>query len=208
VHDSVRDAWVDYNEGLEGKLTGLYADVLGLVTTGMGNKVDPVEDALALPFYVLPSRRPATHGEILAAWHAVKDDPKCAKLGHKYALALPANNVRLPDDAVDALINQRLNFNDSLLRKKFPDFPVWPADAQMATHSMVWAMGFARMMKKFPKCCRHLELGDFVGAANECKMVPEEGSLVTRNRLNFTLFHNASDCVAAGGNIECLIWHP
>lgn len=213
MHAAVREAWIDYNKNLEGKLNGLYADVDGWVTTGMGNKVDPVEDALDLPWCLLPSWRPATPSEIIAAWSAVKHDPRCATGGWPYAFSKPENNIRLHDDAVHTLINSRLNLNDALLRKRFPDFEDWPADAQLAVHSMVWAMGATRLFKNFPKCCKALEKQDFAAAAAECKMTggggkPATGSLVTRNELNFTLLHNAADVVDAGGDIDVLVWQP
>lgn len=208
MHDSVREAWVAYNEGLEGKLNGLYADELGLVTTGMGNKVDPAEDALGLPWCLLPSWRPATNDEVLRAWSAVKHDPLAAKQGWRRAFALPENNVRLHDEAVDALIVSALDGFEAALRKRFPKFDEWPADAQMATLSMAWALGAAKLFKEFPKCCKALDKQDFAGAAAECKMQPDRGSLATRNKLNFTLFHNAADCLKEDGDVEELVWQP
>lgn len=208
MHPSVRAAWVDYNKNLEGILPGPYCDIDGWVTVGMGNKIDPVEDALGLPWYLLPSRRAATNDEVLAAWHAVKNDPECARRGWTYALNLPANNIRLHPDAIDALIESTLDMHDVLLRKRFASFEDWPADAQLAAHSMVWAMGFGKLVSKFPKCCRALSRGDFAGAAAECKMVPEAGTLITRNALNKQLLLNAAECVAAGGDADALVWQP
>jgi hypothetical protein len=174
----------------------------------MGNKIDPAIDALGLPWMLLPSRRLATNDEILAAWGAVKHDPECARRGWSYALALPVNNIRLSEEAIESLIQGRLDVNDAALRKRFTLFEEWPADAQLAAHSMVWAMGFDGLIRKFPKCCAALGKQDFVRAAAECKMVPEVGTLVIRNKLNFTLLHNAADTIAAGGARDVLVWQP
>lgn len=213
MHAAVRAAWVDYNKNLEGVIDGPYADIDNWVTTGMGNKIDPVHDALGLPWYLLPSGRLATNDEIIAAWGAVKHDPKCAKLGWRYALSLPANNIRLHPDAVDALIDERLSVNDLMLKKKFPQFEEWPADAQLAAHSMVWAMGFGALVNKFPKCCRALSAMKFAVAASECRMTggggaPATGTLVTRNSLNFTLLHNAAESLIAHEDPGLLVWQP
>lgn len=205
---AVRTAWIAYNDGLEGRLNFPYADVLNLITTGMGNKIDPVEDALKLPWCLIPSWRRATNDEVLKAWAAVKNDPLSAKLGWTHALKIPENNIRLHEEHIDALIEQTLDAHDALLKKKFPLFEEWPADAQLAVHSMVWALGFGGFVSKFPKCCRALLASDFAGAAKECKMQPEAGSLVVRNRLNFTLLHNAADCVEDEGDPEVLVWQP
>lgn len=208
MHDSVRAAWIDYNKNLEGIVTGPYADVLNYITVGMGNKIDPVEDALGLPWCLIPSWRRATNDEVLKAWHAVKNDPECAPRGWVYALNLRENNIRLHPDAIDALIDRTLDAHDALLQKKFPAFEQWPADAQLAAHSMCWALGFDGLIRKFPKCVRALAAADFEGAAKECKMVPEAGTLIIRNRLNFTLFHNAADVLAADGDVGELVWQP
>jgi hypothetical protein len=46
---SVQAAFVPISSKLEGYLPWMYLDILGWVTTGMGNKVDPVSQALSLP---------------------------------------------------------------------------------------------------------------------------------------------------------------
>lgn len=205
---AVRTAWAAYNKGLEGRLNFPYADVLNLITTGMGNKIDPVEDALKLPWCLIPSWRRATNDEVLKAWHAVKNDPLSAKLGWTHALKIPENNIRLHEEHIDALIQNTLDAHDALLIKKFPLFEEWPADAQLAVHSMVWALGFGGLVSKFPKCCKALGSLDFEAAARECKMQPESGSLVKRNTLNKQLFENASKCLADEGDPEVLVWQP
>jgi hypothetical protein len=56
---SVRAAWCDFNRSLEGWVSWMYLDVEGLVTTGMGNLIDPVEAAFPLPGWMAtaPPRR-------------------------------------------------------------------------------------------------------------------------------------------------------
>lgn len=51
----------------------MYLDVRGLVTTGIGNLIDPKEVALPLPW--LKEGEPATADEISAEWDFVKSDP-------------------------------------------------------------------------------------------------------------------------------------
>lgn len=213
MHQSVEDVWVAYNTPLEGKLNRMYVDIDGWVTTGMGNKIDPLRDALGLPWLLMSSGAPATRAEVTAAWNAVKNDARARKEGWPRAFALAANNVYLSDAAVDALILSRLSENDRLLRKRFAEFEEWPADAQLAVHSMVWAMGAGRLFASFPKCCRALERGDFAAAANECRMTggggkPATGTLVKRNQLNYDLLNNAADIMRDRGDITELVWAP
>jgi len=208
MYPSIRSVWVEFNRGLEGIVNGPYCDVLGLVTVGMGNKIDPVRDALGLPWVSRDSGLPAPKEEIRAAWAAVKNDPLCATRGWRYALSMPANNIRLNEDAIDALITARLDANDEALKDHFPNFELWPADAQLAVHSMVWAMGFGGLVGKFPKCCRALANADFTAASAECKMVPEAGTLVMRNKLNASLLLNAAETMSSGGPPSVLAWSP
>jgi hypothetical protein len=196
----VASTWRAFNEPLEGVVSGMYADVRGLVTTGMGNMLPNVDAALALPWKFLGYPAPAS--EVRRSWQAVSGDPDAARLGWRYALANPANNVRLLDADIDHLIQTRLNANDRLLSARFSAWAVWPADAQMAAHSMTWAMG--DWFHKFPKCCAALDASDFAGAAAECRMQPEAGSLVRRNDLNQLLLRGA----AVTADVDSLCWSP
>lgn len=190
MHQSVRDVWVAFNEPLEGIVNRLYADVLGLVTTGMGNLVDPMPAAMGLP-WKLPNGQPASRDQIQASWLAVKLDPKCAKLGWKYAIGLPANSIRLDDSAVTALILGKLDSNDASMQARFDDWESRPADAQLAALSMAWAMGGAFWLK-FPRFTKHFIAGDYQAAAGECFISPAKGTVVERNRRNHGLLMAAS----------------
>lgn len=190
MHPSVKDIWVAFNEPLEGLVTSLYADVKGLVTTGMGNLVDPMPAALGLP-WELPGGIPASHGAIEAAWKSVKSDPLCMSRGWKYAAQLPLNNIRLTRDAVSALIVRKLEEHDLRMRMRFADWEDRPADAQLAIHSMAWAMGPA-FFKRFPKFTAAFTRGDYAAAANECAISPPHGTIVIRNERNRQLLLNAA----------------
>lgn len=190
MHAAVRDVWVAFNEPLEGIVTRLYADVKGLVTTGMGNLVDPMSLAMGLP-WELPDGTRASRDQVQAAWLAVKTDPMCATKGWKYAIGLPANKVRLSDSAVQDLILRRLDANDGSMKTRFTDWEDRPADAQLAIHSMAWAMGPGFFIK-FPRFTKHFIAGDYQAAAGECFISPAKGTVVERNRRNHGLLMAAS----------------
>ena len=71
MQDSVRAAWCDFNRSLEGWISWMYLDVLGLVTTGMGNLIDPMSTALGLP-WVDETGTQGSQNDIAAEWRAVK----------------------------------------------------------------------------------------------------------------------------------------
>jgi hypothetical protein len=195
----------------------MYLDVLGLVTVGVGNLVDPVLAAHALPFRF--TNRPgiaapgstATADQIAAEWQALKNDPSLKTRGYK--ACEPITQLELSDDAIDSLIIDRLTKNESFLKRQpwFQDFDTWPADAQLGLLSMAWAMGPAGPgnFPSFRAACQKL---DFNTAAAQCKM-NEAGNpgVVPRNQANFTLFSNAATVVAGaaqGGLQRANLYYP
>jgi len=205
MHQPVRDIWVEFNEPLEGLLNLMYADILGLVTTGMGSLIDPVALALPLP-WELPDGSRAQRAHILEAWYAVKRDPLCAKKGWKYAAKLPRNNVRLSRVAVTELVFRKLDQNDATMAvQSSHPWDERPADAQLAVHSLMWAMG-PHFWRKFPKFTASFMVGDYAGCAEECAIAPAKGTVIERNRRNRVLFENAARVVAEGLDPSELIW--
>lgn len=172
MHQSVRDIWIPFNEKLEGVLAFMYADVLNLITTGMGNLVDIDDDKLSFAermapalklSWELPGGAPASDADVAEAWTAVKRDPRCAKEGWTYAVKLPANRVRLSKAIVQRLIMSKLDEHDVRARMRFADWESRPADAQLAAHSMMWAMG-SSFWKKFPRFTAAFTRGDYAKA--------------------------------------------
>lgn len=197
MRPAVRANFVAFTEPLEGSCSYLYADVLGLVTTGIGNLVDPVMYALDLP-WKRPDGSRASRDEIALAWHTVKDDPHAARLGHRYAARL--TTLRLAPEDVSALVLGKLDANDAALRKRFPEWEQWPADSQLATHSMAWACG---PNFRFPRLEAALRARDFLLAAEECHMRTDGNpGIVPRNTANRILYRNA----ALSRDPELLYW--
>lgn len=203
MRQSVRDAFISFTEPLEGSVPWLYADVKGLVTIGIGNLVDPMESALALPF-VRPDGTPASRDEIAVAWRAVKTDPRAALLGHKYTEHLQGNHIRLDPEGIENLVYRKLDLNDYYLMRRFAEFDTWPADAQLATHSMSWACGPAF---KFPLLEDALNRKDFESAMVHCTMRTEgNAGLIPRNAANRVLYLNAGRVVEFGLDPEKLYY--
>lgn len=203
MHAAVRAAFVAHTAPLEGMLPYLYCDTLGLVTTGLGNLVDPLQGALALPFRYKKVPAGAAHpwaseGAITAEWFAVKDTDATmwAKGGRAYE---SMTNLYLDQADIDTLAYQKLDSNDSALAKTFPAWVSWPADAQLAVHSMAWNMG-PSFPGKWPDLTTHLKAGDWGWAAEHCLI---NGKPSLRNRLNRILFWQAActDKFGRGVNI-------
>lgn len=198
MRDAVRDAFVDFTIKLEGGfITWMFPDIEGAVSTGFGLLLEPVAMALALPWKRADGTL-ASREEVVADWARVRVYPDAARLGHKSVEKVA--RLRLDRDGLYAAFHGKLRHNDDYLRYRFPDFESWPADAQLATHSMAWACGPAF---NFPKMAFGLRSRDFSLAAAECHMDEwDDGvfnaGLVPRNKANLVLYRNAA-IVQAGG---------
>ncbi len=194
MYQSVRDAFYDFNAPLEGVITWMYLDIKGFVTIGVGNLIDPINQALALPFeYEDEPESFVTSDEIREAWETVKSNQSLRFEGTKAFKDL--NNLRLSEAAIRSLVDSRLTANETFLKGAFPDFENFPADAQLGLLSIAWAMG-AGFAKKFPKFRSACISQDWDTAAAECS-ISEVGNpgVIPRNKANRTLFSNAARVV-------------
>jgi hypothetical protein len=214
---AVQSTFPTFSAKFEGRVQYMYLDVRGLVTVGVGNLVDPVALAQALPFRfknkpgITAPGFAATPNQIEAEWQTLKNDTSLATKG--FTACEPITQLELSGDAIDSLILERLTGNEGFLKRQpwFQNFDSWPADAQLGLLSMAWAMGPAGpgAFPNFRAACQKL---DFNTAAAECKM-NEAGNpgLVPRNQANFTLFSNAAMVlagVAQGGFQNATLYYP
>jgi GH24 family phage-related lysozyme (muramidase) len=196
---------------MEGAVPYLYQDVLGLVSIGVGILCDPIQLAMNLPM-VHPDGRPADRAEIAAEWLRIKGLGKgdhtqgnqAARLGHRFAK--PHTRLRLTDEGLRSTLAGKLHIHDVALRKRWPDFEEWPADAQLALHSWAWGVGPAA---RYPTMSAALLARDFAAAAEQVRMVAngvELHGLKPRNRANRMLLLNAAVVVADGLDPDVLYW--
>ena len=114
----------------------MYTDNKGYVTTGTGNLIDPIGAALALPWKNTDGSL-ATQQQITDAWNTVKN----AFPGVQSTACASLTTIRLDADGRAALLYNHLKSDAAVLRQHYPDYVNWPADAQMALHSIAWAWG-------------------------------------------------------------------
>ncbi|MDQ2944454.1 MAG: hypothetical protein M3Y27_00650 [Acidobacteriota bacterium] len=204
MHSKVQAQFRAFNEPFEGAISYMYLDVLGLVTVGVGNLIDPVTVATTLPFRfkhkpgIANAGALATKEQIVAEWQELKANTSLAHKGH--LACAPITDLELDEAAIDAVIAERLAKNESFLKREppFKNFDTWPADGQLAVLSMAWAMGPAGVLN-FHHLCASCATMDFKAAATQCK-VNEQGNpgVVPRNKANCTLLSNAAAVIAQG----------
>ena len=202
MRDSVRLAFQGFTTRFEGALDYMYLDVLGLVTTGIGNLIDPIYTATGLPWVHRSDGSPAGRDQIILEWQRVKALQAWKGYGGGYFG--DGAQIILTPEGVDALVDGKLMANEAILKRRFVLWEQWPADAQLGTLSVAWAAGPAWVAPNFDMAARAL---DFAGCRTEC-WLNDKGNpgLTPRNLANQSLFLNANSVQLAGGDFETLYY--
>lgn len=190
MKQSVIDIFPAWSTKLEGRVNYMYLDVKGLVTIGIGNLIDPIAQAIRLPFYFKGTDTKASTAAISGEWSLVKGHKELALRGHRAAAGMTKLMLRDPD--IDNLVSQKRIEFEGFLRRGFKLWDLYPADAQLGIMSMAWAMG-AGFYLKFPAFTRACNQLDWDTAAKECLMrTTNNPGLVARNKANVALFKAAA----------------
>lgn len=182
-----RSRFVAFTAKFEGCVSWMYLDVLALCTTAIGNLIDPIDAALALP-WKRPDGTDATPSEVAYEWHIVKnrDDMKLHG-GGAYA---KITKLRLTEDGILLTVTKRLNQMDSALAKRYAGWEELPWQAQLAVLSMAWAAGPAF---KAPKFDAAMKARDWKTCAVESHLNDTHNpGLRPRNDANRKLFEEAA----------------
>jgi len=205
MHTDVNEIFPSFSKKFEGRVSWMYLDIKGLVTVGVGNLIDPVEQALRLPFVHKVDGSVATQAQIRDEWSNLKRQQELAKRGHRACEDI--TDLRLTEEGIDTVVRERLATNEAHLKKTFTEWDSWPADAQLGVLSMAWAMGsgFTPKWPKFTGACKEQ---NWTNAAKNCKMREENNpGLVPRNQANLHLFTNAASVVERGLD-PTLLYYP
>lgn len=197
----------------EGRVGTMYADSKGYVSTGIGNKIDSIASASALPWKSIATGLPATTSEKAAEWTSVKTRGGGAlTLGPDGVYTGALATLRLSSADIDALFASTMTSFATTLSHYFPAFATWPADAQEGGLSMAWACGPAfpdpATVPPWPKFTAAALAQDWATCATECHIDDADNPGVTpRNTANAVLFQNAA-VVARGGGDPAVLYYP
>lgn len=206
MYQSVKNVFSSFTSTFEGRVHWMYVDVKGLVTTGVGNLIDPVSLAVVLPFQHAATGAAATQAEITAAWTDLKNNNvTLAQAG--YQACASRNDLRLSDPAIDNLVSSKLASNEATFLRSFPNFESWPADAQLAGMSMCWALGSA-FASQWPQLSAALNAQNWTAAAANCNIsTAGNPGVVPRNTADVALFNNAAAVVKNGAD-PSIVYYP
>lgn len=186
MRDAARDHFAQLTARYEGRKGWMYLDTHDppLVTTGVGNLIDPVSEALKLPWQ--RGGDPASPAEIEADWARVKAMPGGMKAEHYLD---GGRELRLTEEAIDELERRKLDAFWGVISNHFPGAEDWPADGQLGVVMMVWALGMGELLKDFPKFCGALALEHWEVVARECDISTAHEA---RNQAHRLCFLNAA----------------
>ena len=185
---------------LEGRVPWMYLDIDGAVTTAVGNKIDSAAEATALNWYY-PSGVLAVDADVIAAWERVKTATWLERDGG--GAFENVTTLRLREEDIDKLVDETLASFEGVIKSRFKVWEELPADAQLGTLSMAWAMGPHFI---YPRFSDDLIIRDFAayttaadgtrtldgGCAIECYMPDAKNpGLKPRNARNRALFEAA-----------------
>lgn len=206
MRQTVRDNYAAFTSRFEGAVPWMYLDVLGKLTTGIGNLIDSPADAQRLPWRHGLDGPHATPAEIAAAWQAVHARQDLKKIGGGQKIWGTLTDLRLDADGIRQLVDGKLQANEAILRTRFPGYDSWPSDAQLGLLSMAWAMGPNFKFPKFEAAVNQL-VPDFRTAAGLSHMnTAGNPGLVPRNTANDSLFTSAADALAQNLDLDQIHW--
>jgi hypothetical protein len=180
LYSVIPDRFWNFSVELEGYAPWPYLDILGLLTTGVGNLVNDMASFVSLPWKHADGRL-ALSDEKATAFKLVKSATNLCRSGGGAFKSL--TDLRLDEQVVRNMVRLRMFQNESYLRDHIPGWDDLPADAQFACHSMAWAMG-SGFVHKFPKFCAALEDRDFKEASSQCGIADAQGTVIARNFAN------------------------
>ena len=201
MRDTVLPALLTFSKNNEGLCSWMYLDTHKdsngnldpLVTTGIGNLIDPISLALGLE-WTHKDGSSANQAEIADEWQHVKS-LKSLAVNPKAGYAFEAvTNLRLSNDGLMSLFRSTANTFESELASIFPNWGDVPADAQLAMLGMCWAMGTGNFLT-FHKFIAAVKANDFRTAAIESRI---SNATAQRNAAQALMLNNAAVVVENG----------
>ena len=199
MRNTVLPALLDFSKKNEGVCTWMYLDTHKdangnldpLVTTGIGNLIDPISLALGLEWQHKDGS-PADKQEVSDEWNHVKSlTSKALEGGGAFS---DVTSLRLSQDALNNLFASTANTFESELSSIFPNWRNVPADAQLAMLGMCWAMGTGNFLT-FHKFIAGVKANDFRTAAIESEI---SNATAKRNQAQALMLNNAAVVVENG----------
>lgn len=169
----------------EGCIPHMYLDTVGKVTVAVGQMLPTAAAADALTFLRRDNGQRATAAEITQDFGAVAQQPA----GRLASFYKQFTQLDMPDDAIDALLDKRIDDFEAGLRRDFSAYDSYPDAAKLGLMDMVFNLGNHGLVSKFPTFTKAARAQDWLTCARECQRT---GIGDTRNAMTKQLFEDAA----------------
>jgi len=173
--DSVKAFFPVFSAHFEGRCRYMYPDIRGLVSGGIGALFDPISLCTYLP-WLNSDNSPASNDDIVGEWNAMKQRGRLYTATADSWKTYPGGGhfgqfatLHLTDESIDDLLQSKADFFDRHLCTELPGYEQFPAEAQLALLSMLWALGTlsgypllrtALASADWPECSRQAHIRD------------------------------------------------
>ncbi len=169
MHTSVLPKLRQFLAKYEGICSFMYLDKRqpkGLVTTGIGNLIDPKSLVHSYRWIRRSDKRPASRNEVEQEWDRIKALQKHKLRGGGYFEQF--TRLKLAPGEIDRIFTQKANQFDKNLKRIFPKWDTFPAEAQFAMLIHAWANGTGKLKTGWPSYYNACLRRDWTTAANQC----------------------------------------
>jgi GH24 family phage-related lysozyme (muramidase) len=173
----------------EGCIRHMYLDTVGKVTVAVGQMMPTAGEAEKLSFIRRSNGTPATAAEIRADYESVAKQTS-GQIAFSYK---QFTQLDMPEQAIDALLDRRIDEFEAGLRRDFPGYDSYPDQAKLGLMDMAFNLGNQGLIEKFSTFTRAARTQDWRTCADECQ---RRGISQLRNDMTKRLFEEAA--TAAG----------
>lgn len=149
----------------EGCVPWMYRDTAGKVTVGVGLMLPNAAAACALPFAAATG--PATQEQITAEFARVNALPA----GKVPGFYKTTTSLELPQQVIDAKLNEVLTEFQGILREKVQGYDKLPDVVQLVLLDMAYNLGPTGLLTEYPRMFDAIDSGAWAQAAAECERV-------------------------------------
>ena len=153
----------------EGCIPHMYLDTVGKVTVAVGQMLPTAAEAERLTFIRRDNGNQATDAEIRQDFEAVARQTA----GRVAAAYKQFTQLDMPEDAINALLDARIEGFEAGLRRDFSDYDSYPDEAKLGLMDMAFNLGgtglkkYAKMKAALEKAVKSKAKEDWETAAKE-----------------------------------------
>jgi len=149
----------------EGCIPHMYLDTVGKVTVAVGQMLPTAAAAQTLIFIRRDNGNQATDAEIRQDYEAVARQTA----GRVAAAYKQFTQLDMPEDAINALLDARIEGFEAVLRRDFPEYDSYPDEVKLGLMDMAFNLGNQGLVSKFPSFTRAARAQRWRTCAQECQ---------------------------------------